>query len=104
MKVREIETEIVPGNVIIRRYRNCVPEKSFCVLPEHQLPYSEQRACNKDRTRGCQAERSSRRVAPDQIRNGPDQRNEQADCRNISVTVGHRLTADLHQATDWHQY
>src|SRR5262249_7544937 len=72
-----------------------VLEKRFAVFPKAQLPRGE---------RGQKPERAYARDgaarARENFRDAPRDDDENADRRNVSVAIGHRLTADLHDGDD----
>ena len=75
-----------------------VLEKRFAVFPKAQLPRGK-RGQNRERRYA----RDSADPARQNFRDAPRDDDENADRRNVGVAIGHRLTADLHDADDRHE-
>src|ERR1043165_520737 len=100
----QIQTEVGISNLAALGDEKGVAKKRFGVLPNLQLLASEQGA-TKDQTRARERKNPAWKLPTGGgLRRSPGQPDEQANERQISVTVRHGLRAGLNQAYNRHQH
>ena len=92
----EMGQGIVPGN------GQCAPEEGFTVRPIGDLPASNSGAAKEDRDRASAEENPLVPPATGQVVCAPSEHDARSDQRNIGITVGDGLRADLHQPNGRH--
>ena len=88
---------------VVLRDGDGVAEKRDIVTPEVQLPVREHQAGRQRQTGDGANDRSGNLKPFSAVANAQRQRQKNSDAREISVTVGHRRAADLHQANHRHK-
>ena len=92
----EMSQGIVPGN------GQCAPEEGFTVRPIGDLPASKSGAAKEDRDRASAEHNLLIAPATGQVVRAPSEDDSHSDQRDISITVGDGLRANLHQPNGRH--